>query len=386
MTATVDDLVAPRYGTASLADVLPSAIAAVGLGGDDVLGLPTSDAVVVFVVDGLGAQQLREHRDVAPFLAAHLDRTIDAVFPSTTATSLASIGTGLPPGQHGLTGYAVAHPGHDHPLSLLTWRIGLRGGGFDVRDQVVPEEYQPAPTAFERADGLGANVAVVVHPDFTRSGLTRAGLRGGTRVEAVGLQATVEAAVAATRGRGPTLVYAHHPDVDTMGHVSGAGSEEWATALAAVDAEVARIAELLPRGTTLVVTADHGMVTVPDEEVVELADRPELTAGVRVVAGEPRVRQLWVEEGARDDVLAAWSEALEGRAVVTTREDAIAAGWFGVVADHVVDRIGEVLVVVTRGSVAHREVDPMEGRLRGQHGGLSREELEVPLIAVRSQR
>lgn len=377
-----DDLVAPRYGEASIADLVPSAMAAVGLGGPNPLDLPPCDAAVVLVVDGLGARQLREHAAAAPFLAGRLDGPIDAVFPTTTAASLASIGTGLPPGQHGIAGYAIGHPDHDQPFNLLTWRVGCRGGGFDAREVIPPETYQPTPTALERAGDLGARVAVVVHPDFTDSGLTRAGLRGGTRVEALGLAGTVEAAVAATRGRGPMLVYAHHGDVDTMGHVYGAGSEQWISALSAVDAELERIAELLPRGTALFVTADHGMVTVPEEEVFELADHDELTAGVRVLAGEPRVRQLWVEPGTRDDVLAAWQETLDGRAVVVAREDAIAAGWFGVVADHVLDRIGEVVAVATRGSMVHREVDPFGGRLLGQHGALSRDEVEVPLIRI----
>lgn len=375
-------LVAPRYGEASIADIVPSAMAAIGIGDGNPLGLPPSDAVVVLVVDGLGARQLLAHADVAPFLAGHVDRVVDAAFPSTTATSLTSIGTGLPPGQHGITSYAIGHPDHDQPFNLLTWRVGCRGGGFDAREVLVPEVVQAVPTAFERATDRGARVAVIVHPDFTASGLTRAGLRGGTRVEAVGLAGTVEAAVAATRGRGPTLVYAHHGDVDTMGHVHGAGSEQWANALAAVDAEFERIAERLPRGTQVLVTADHGMVTVPEDEVFELADDDALAVGVRIVAGEPRVRQMWLDPGARDDVLAAWQATLEGKAVVVTREDAVAAGWFGVVDDHVLDRIGEVLAVATRGSMVHRDVDPFGGRMLGQHGALSRDELEVPLIRI----
>lgn len=373
----------PRYGEASLADIVPSAIGALGLGGANLLGIAPSNAVVIMVVDGLGARQLDRHGDVAPFLHSQATTAVDATFPSTTATALTSIGTGLAPGQHGLTGYAVAHPDHDHPLNLLTWRVGLRGGGFDARAVVVPEDYQPAVGGFERAQQLGARVAVVLHPDFTTSGLTRAGLRGGTRVEAVGLEATLEAALAATHGRGPHLVYAHHPDIDTAGHVHGPGSDAWCEALAALDAALARLVERLPHGTTLLVTADHGMVAVPAADVCELSEVTALADGVRVLAGEPRVRQVWCHDGARETVLAAWRETLDGRAIVLTREAAIAAGLFGVVADHVVDRIGELVVIATHGSLAHRQVDPLEGRLVGQHGALSREELDVPLITLR---
>lgn len=374
---------APRYGEASLAEVLPSALAALGIGDVDPLGLAPAEAIVVLVVDGLGARQLDRPGVDAPFLRSQPTQVIDTVFPATTAAALTSLGTGVPPGQHGITGYAIGHPDHDQPLNLLTWRVGLKGGGFDARDVIVPETFQPTATALERAEERGARVAVVVHPDFTDSGLTRAGLRGGTRVEAVGLARTLEAAVAATRGLGPTLVYAHHPDVDKAGHVFGPHSEEWCQTVAAVDDELERIAERLPRGTTLLVTADHGMVACPRDEVTELSEVDGLCDGIRVLAGEPRVRQLWCERGATDDVLAAWREALAGRAVVVTREEAIAAGWFGVVADHVADRIGEVVAVATHGSMAHRDVDPFDGLLLGQHGALSRDELEIPLVTIR---
>jgi hypothetical protein len=376
------DGAAPRYGRASLAEVVPSALAALGLADDNPLHLADAAAVIVLVVDGLGARQLAAHADAAPFLVGRDGPVVDAGFPSTTAVSLTSIGTGLPPGQHGVTSYAIAYGDHEQPLNLLTWNIGLRGGGFDAREAVVPERFQPRPTAFERAAALGAGVTVVVHPHFTTSGLTRAGLRGGTRREADGLAATLETAVAATRGSGPTLVYAHHGDVDTMGHVYGPGSEPWLAALATVDAAVTDTARRLPPGVTLVVTADHGMVDVPDDDVFELSEVAALADGVRLLAGEPRCRQLWVRDGAHDEVLAAWRETLAGRAEVVTRDEAVAAGWFGPVADDLAGRIGDVLAVATAGSMAHREVDPLEGRLRGQHGALSRDEMEVPLITI----
>lgn len=384
-TIAASRLAGPRYGTASLAEVVPSAVAALGLAEPNPLGLPPADSVVVFVVDGLGIRQLAEHAELAPFLAGLEPRHIDAAFPSTTATSLATVGTGRPPGRHGLTGYTIAHADHEQPLNLLAWNVGLRGGGFDAREAVVPEDFQPDPTALEEAERLGARVAVVLDPDFTDSGLTRAGLRGGTRVEAVGLERTLEAAVAATRGRGPNLVYAHHGDVDTMGHVHGPGSDPWRQALQRVDEALARVAERLPRGTRLLVTADHGMVGVPPEEIFELAESG-LEEGVRVLAGEPRCRQLWTHDGARDDVVAAWRERLSDRAVVATREEAVAHGWFGPVDAHLRERIGEVVAVATHGTLAHRDVDPFEGRLAGQHGGLSRDELEVPLLTIGAGR
>lgn len=377
----------PRYGEASLADLLPSVLAHLGVEGyADVLGLDgLPPRVIVLVADGLGFGQLTASATLAPTLAPLADAPLDAGCPPTTVTSLASIGTGRPPGGHGLFGYAVALRDHDQPFNQLGWRIGMRAGGFDARETVVPEAWQPRRTVLEHASESGVNTTVVVHPAFLDSGLTRAALRGGRRTAARSLDGTLEAAVAAaTRHDAPTLVYAHFPGVDWAGHNEGPGSDDWRDAVTALDRTVARIRASAPRDLALLVTADHGMVEVPDSQVVELEDRPDLLEGVRVVAGEPRLRHLALAPDVDPTtVVDRWRGALGDRVVPATRDEAIDAGWFGPEVDpRVRDRVGDVVVQVLVGSVVHARVDPMRGRQRGQHGALTREEVHVPLLRV----
>jgi hypothetical protein len=322
---------------------------------------------------------------VAPFLSAAHGVTLDAPFPSTTATSLATIGTGLTPGEHGLTGYSVAVAGDDRPLVVLTWSWDRHDGGPDARREVEPERWQPLATVFERAAGSGVEPVTVLRPEFVSSGLTRAALRGGRVVPATGLRDTLEAAMDAATSPGPTVVYAHHGQLDTVGHLTGPSSDAWLSELAAIDQLCARTAEDLPSGVALVVTADHGMVEVPDEKLVELADRPDLLAGVRVLTGDFRARQLHARRGAADEVLAAWREACGPLAHVVTRDDAIAAGWFGpTVTERVRPRIGDVVVSARVPQVGwvHRDRDLFGGRVPGMHGALTPEEIEVPALIV----
>src|SRR5208282_5505803 len=135
--------VLPRYGESSLADLASSVLWSLGAGdGPGPLALPAADRVCVLVVDGLGWELLREHPAAAPFLSelALSGRPLMAGFPATTATSLASLGTGRPPGQHGLFGYQVAIPGAGRLLNALHW---------DQR--IDPVRWQPGSTIFERA-------------------------------------------------------------------------------------------------------------------------------------------------------------------------------------------------------------------------------------------
>jgi hypothetical protein len=138
---------------------------------------------------------------------------------------------------------------------------------------------------------------------------------------------------------------------------------------------------LLP-GALLAVVADHGMVSVETTDVVNVDECEPLLDGVAAIGGEPRARHLYAVDGAADAVLAAWRDTLGERAWVVSRDEAIAALWFGDrVSDDVRPRIGDV-IAAARGSavVVRRTVEPLESSLIGHHGSLTSAEQRVPLL------
>jgi hypothetical protein len=378
----------PRYGEASLADLLPSLLAALDVPGfANPLGVEPLRRACLLVVDGLGWELLAANRRVAPVLAgaAERGRPVTTGFPSTTSTSLASIGTGLPPGRHGLVGYTMALPGMERAFNCLRWSPYGLGGAKDLRDRLVPEKVQPEPTAFEVAVGDGVEVTSVGAGQFAASGFTRAALRGGRywRTHSLGDQAD---GALRSLGKGRrSLVYVYHPDLDRTGHVRGTDGQAWRLELAHIDQLVGQIAERLPGDAALFVTGDHGMVDLRPSERVDLADRPELAEGVRLLAGEARARHVHTRRGAAADVLATWRGLLGHAMWVVSGEEAIAAGWFGPqVADQARARIGEV-VAAAHGpiGVVQREVDPTQALLTGHHGSMTAAEQLVPFLELR---
>lgn len=329
----------------------------------------------MLLVDGLGWQLLRIGADAAPYLSAHAAPTIlDVGFPSTTATSLGSLGTGLAVGAHGLLGYELVAPDGLGVLNLLRWD-----------DRPDPLAFQPAPTVFERVAAARVPVTRVLPARFATSGLTRAALRGGAFVPADTHGERVAAVVAALASVPSALVYAYDGGLDATGHRHGCGSPAWRHELAHVDRMVEQLAANLPAGSTLVVTGDHGMVDVPAAARVDVGADAELADGVRLVVGEPRARYLHTLPGADDDVLACWRERLGARASVYARDEAIAAGLFGPVRGPHRARIGDV-VVVARDDLAvvdSRTMPPELLALVGMHGARSDAERLVPLLVVR---
>lgn len=381
----------PRYGAGALADVIPSLLAGLDVpGAVNVLGLPRAPQVCVLLVDGLGWRLLQTYRDDAPFLSSLAGgrEPITAGFPSTTVTSIAAIGTGLPPGEHGLVGYSFATSDNEL-LNALKWTRHGGGQAEDLRSHVVPERIQPRQTAWERATDAGVAVRLVVPHDQEGSGLTRAVLRGG---ELRGVHALGDLASRALEALGDAaqrcLCYAYHADLDVLGHRYGPGSDPWRLQLAHIDRLTAVIAQRLPREGMLVVTADHGMVAVAEQDRIDFDVQPQLHDGVRMLGGEARVRHVYTASGATEDVLHCWSAMLGERAWIVRRDEAIAAGWFGPqVAGYVHDRIGD-LIVAARDDIAvvRSVVEPRSSRHIGHHGSLTADEQLIPLLVFRNAR
>lgn len=377
----------PRYGQASLADLVPSLLAALDVPGFAASLVPGRlSRACLLLVDGLGWAMLGRQRAAAPFLVSQLDgaEPLTTGFPSTTAVSVSSLGTGRTPGEHGIVGYTMAVPGLERSMNMLRW--ALHGApAQDLVETLPPEEFFEPQTAFERAAAAGVEVTKVGPIQLAHTGLTRAVLRGGHYRPAFSLGDLATESARALGGSARAFVYAYTPDLDATGHARGVGSEAWRLELGHIDRLAANIASALPADAALVVTGDHGMVDVPPEGRFDLADHADLRSGVRLLGGEPRARHVYTRPGAQAEVLAAWRERLGSQMWILTRDEAIEAGWFGPrLPDAVRDRIGDV-VAAAHGpvGVTERRVFPLETQLIGHHGSLTAEEQLVPFLVVR---
>jgi hypothetical protein len=379
---TAETFPVPRYGDASLADVMPSVLAALGVGEDNRLMLPDTARAVVVLVDGMGLVGLRQHADAAPFLSSLACAELTAGFPSTTVTSLASLSTGLPAGEHAMTGYTSYVAEIGEPVNWLAWR--QVSGKDDLREVLEPEDVQSQTTVWQRAADAGISVTIASSRDFEGTGLTRAVFRGGTfRGVTTGGDMVALAADAADRGH-RSLVYTYASELDFVGHVRGPASDSWSGQLSMIDRQVELLAQRLPAGTSLYVTADHGMVEMPQEETVDAdADGSPLRNGVVALAGEPRMRHVHTQAGAAADVLATWRDTLGDRAWVLDADTAIASGLFGpIVTSTARSRIGDVIAISRGGlGIVQRKRESRLSSLPGHHGALTEGELLVPLLS-----
>jgi len=363
----------PGYGVSTLADLLPSLGAHLGVpGATDVLGLPEANRYLLVLIDGLGWHQLNDYAAHAPNLSGLAGRWITSGVPSTTATSITSIGTGLPPGGHGIAGYSFWYPQSRTVLNTLRWPADL--SGLDV---------QPQLTYFERLAGVGVRTSTVAPAHFAGSGLTTAALRGPAFLPVTDerdRRRRVDLAVQASGAGERTLCYFYERQLDHAGHVHGLGSPQWLTELAAADALVGSLRAALPDDVRMVITGDHGMVNVPHDRRLIVEDEPDLMADVSAFAGEGRLRQLMTP--VPELVASRWQDRLGPSAWVRTRAEAIEDGWFGPVSPRLADRFGDVLVAMADDGAVLSSLLPRELTLVGMHGSLTPAELAVPLLVA----
>lgn len=366
MLQTRPDPVLPAYGGACLTSIVPSLLSADPA---DRSWMPApvraASQVVLLVLDGLGWEQLRDHATLAPVLAGMDGGPITSVAPTTTATALTSISTGLPPAEHGVVGYRVRVGSRD-VLNVLRWHTA----GGDARSQLDPVSFQPHP-AFG-----GTSPPAVTRAEFASTGFTAAHL-SGARLHGWRLPSGLVVEVRRLVQAGEPFVYAYYDGVDKVAHDRGFG-EYYDAELAAADRLVGELAAALPAGAALVVTSDHGQVQVKGAGI---ALPPQLSADVELMSGEGRFRWLHARPGTLERLGAGAHRLYDDIAWVRTRRQLIDEGWLGGRPSPEVERrLGDVALVPFEPVAFLDPADTGESRLVCRHGSLTPAEMRVPML------
>ena len=356
-----------------LSDVFISALGAI-TGESNRLGFKRVSKAVVVLVDGLGSENLRAAAGHAPFLNAALreSKSINTVFPSTTAAAITSFGVGLKPSAHGVFGYSVFDRSSNQVRNLLT------GWGEDFQ----PGDFQTNPSVAEMTALHHVDSFTVGPGEYAGSGFTQLNMSAARYVAARSFDERVEETLEIVRGKSRSLTYLYFPELDSIAHASGAGSLEWLAKLEDLDAAIKSLTAQLPKDTGLLLTADHGIVDVPRENQI-LLDELEIP-GLAAVTGDPRNTFLYFESDvsvvAVQEKLAA---QLDDRCFVVSPQQLIELGWLGrsiANAQFLPD-----LFVISKTTTAcyHRGfAKPQSLRMIGQHGGVSQAELSVPFLKM----
>jgi predicted AlkP superfamily pyrophosphatase or phosphodiesterase len=356
----------PDYGGGCIANIVPVLLERTEAPSWCPAPALATDQVVLFVLDGLGWDQLVHRRHLAPVLSSMTGGPIHSVLPTTTSTAMTSLTTALPPGEHGVVGYRI-HV-HGEVLNVLRWTTATG----DARQTIPPAKVQT------QIPFLGHRPPVVTKAEFARTGFTLAHL---DHIRFVGYRvpSSLVTELARSVRAGEPFVYGYYDGLDKVSHEYGLG-EHYDAELAATDRLVGDILEAVPPGTAVVVTSDHGQVDVGPSL---LPIHPSVAAHVSLQSGEGRFRWLHARPGRGVALLESAVEAHGRDAWVVSRDEVVDGGWLGPkVTGEAASRLGDV-ALVARADVAFTEpTDTGPYELIGRHGSATPAEVRVPLLAT----
>ena len=341
--------------------------------------------IVFLLVDGLGYNYLRDAARGGA-LAEHLAGSITSVFPSTTATAITSTFTGLMPQAHAMTGWFCWFPEGDVIAAPLPFR--RRGDDLALTELgIEPRTLFSFPSLL---DALDVRTFVVSQDRIVDSEYSR---HFGGRAKRCGyenLAGLVDAVVAAARS-GPErkYIYAYYPELDTVAHRHGIASPQAAARLAAIDAAFGGLLKRLAgTNSAIIVSADHGFIDTPEPEALELEHCAGLAELLRLpLSGEPRVAYCHTKPGRSERFAMRAREILGSRADVRISAELVAEGWFGPGSVHprLAERVGDITLIM-RGHYTIKDHLPGEKRhlLIGNHGGLTEDEMLIPLVVAKA--
>jgi hypothetical protein len=312
---------------------------------------------VLVLFDGLGVAQL-EH-PAAAGLRASMAAVLEAPFPTTTSVSLATVATGLPPSQHGQVAHLTWMPDLGEVVNSLKW-MSLSG-------QPVRYDYSsvlPKPNLWERLRSAGIDPITVQPGDFSGSPLTRV-LYRGARFEGAWDESDIVSATVQLGSEPGRFIFTYVPHVDYAGHVFGFGSDEFTQALRIASTVWDGLAAALPPDVILLGTADHGLLEFDENQKTSI--RNPRFESIRF-AGDPRGVHLWGEE----DLLIDLGAEVEGH--LADPSTLVGPGLSALARERLGDQVllaPDDRVFIPKG---------FDGRLRCYHGGLSGDEVQIPLL------
>ena len=354
--------------------------------------------VVLIVLDALGYRLLEAMRAAGRAqgfeTVAQAGRRVPltSVVPSTTDAALVSLNTGCSPAEHGWLAYTMYLREVGMAVNAILycpiWTRQsdlLSDWGHDLGALVT------VPTLAEHLAARGVRTESTLVSHLRGSGFTKMLYRGVSKIhphkEASGLWVQLRHMLAATR-RSRALLTAYWSGLDAVAHEYGPDTEHWEAEFRNVDRLLSHeFLASLPaedrEGTLLLITADHGQIRIPPSKIVNVSQDPELGRHLQVpIVGESRAAIVYPRTGRSDAIREHLAQAYPGGFTVLDSYKALETGLMGYpVSDETYARAGELLVLPRADHALQQSAPPMS--LIGRHGGLTQEEMLVPLIGAR---
>jgi hypothetical protein len=364
-----------------------------------------ANKVVLFVLDGFGYNQFIRYHKEQKFLSSLAEKSdvfhLTSIFPSQTTNALTSLNTGLTPQEHGLFEYYIYIKEVDRIVNTLRFEpLGSR-----VRNELLDRGFSPeilfnGHTIQSRLKEAGIKSFTHIYASYAYSHYSKLLFKDSAFIPSLkssDLIVTLKKKL--EQEKGPAYFFVHLSNLDTISHEYGPNSYEYEAELSAISylmnkELIQKIDPQTAKETLLMLTSDHGGVNITPQDTTYLngfcniLDNLQNGKSGNKILPTGSARDVFLH--IKPDKLVETQESLQKRvghkAKIIETKDAINNGLFGrgKPRKKFVDRAGNLLILpYDKETVWFDHFPEIKYNPIGQHGGLSSEEMIVPLAVTR---
>ncbi len=321
--------------------------------------------VIVFLIDGMGSEILKKHAKVVPNLLRKQAAVVTSVFPSTTVAATTSILTGLPPVTTGWIGW-FQYIKEEKRSVIFYYNSDFYEQEYKFNYNVA-EKYAPVKNVYTQIQEVDPEIVTEeIFPEFREPKHNK-------------FDKICETIVEKAKEPGRKYIYAYWEKLDSYMHHEGTSTAKIHDHLKEIDDGFKYLCDNLDDDTLLILTADHGQVDI-DEVVV--GDYPKLVETFRHYPSiEARATAFFVKKDLKKQFEEEFKRNFRDKFILLKSEEVFKTNLLGIGKPH--KKAKEFL-----GDYFAMAIDKYSFKLfrgdanpfKGQHAGLTKDEMLVPII------
>ena len=335
--------------------------------------------VVFMVLDGMGEHILNRMSPRGYFNSNKVD-CVTSVYPSTTTAALTTYYAGRPPYETGWIAWSQYFKEYGRAMDMLKHTESYLGDSYPKANLDVFAEVVNYETIFEKIEKASPRIkAYEIEPTY-------ADKRAKRSIRADSIEEIVDSIEMLCKNPDEKFVFAYCVCPDGLLHKYGASSDEAKEFILDAENKIQELEQKLSDDTIIIISADHGHKDI--EKAYTLLDYPEIQECLIMPPSlESRVVTFWVKENMRKEFEERFNKVFKDEFWLMTREEFLEKHFLGYGKKHpkIEEFVGNYIALSTAGSIIRLETFLAEGKKvkKSTHCGLSKDEMEVPVIILK---
>lgn len=334
--------------------------------------------VVLIILDGMGEHILTP---ISPngFFKKHEVEKVTSVYPSTTTAALTTYYAGKPPYETGWIAWSQYFKEYGREVDMLAHIESYKHDSLkDARENVF-ETIMNYKTVFQQIEEFAKIKAYEIMPSYSDR-------RSKRTIKADTIDEIIDNIETLVENPEKKFIMAYSDNPDGLLHKYGTDSKEATDFIKEAEQKISEMCNKLPDDTIVIISADHGHKNI--EKSYSILDYPDLQeCFIMPPALESRCLTFWIKPNMKEKFVKKFNEKFESEFWLMTREEFLKKNMLGFGEKHkkIEDFLGDYVAVSISDSIIVLETQLAPGKSvkKSTHCGLTKEEMEVPVIVIK---